>query len=104
MKKYMVEVRDIGKLIFFKDKKIRSPFVLELADSDIELFKRTMAANGVEQYEIKDFKEDVDNDIWNETVIPDEDKEVVIEDLFVEEAKEPSTILEKLLKDDKNGE
>ncbi|MCK5603322.1 hypothetical protein KAR91_15670 [Candidatus Pacearchaeota archaeon] len=103
MKQYKVEVRDLGKLIFFKDKKIRSPFVLEMTERDIGLFKRTMAANGVEKYEIKEIGETDSDDFDNEIVVFDEDKEVVIEDMFVEE-KEPSTILEKLLRDDKNGE
>lgn len=103
MKNYKVEVRDSGKLIFFKTKKVRSPFVVEMSERDLNLFKRTMAANGIEQYEIKEIGEIDSDDFDNEIVVFDEEKEVIIEDIFVEE-KEPSTILEKLLRDDKNGE
>lgn len=104
MKKYKVRIEVPGKVIFFNNRKIRSPFELELADNEIDLFKLTMTSNGISKYtieDIEDIKED-DKNTWEE-IIAVKDAEVVIEDLYIEE-DEPNTILEKLLRDERNGE
>jgi len=106
MKKYIVRVETPGKLIFFKNRKIRSPFTLEVSDSDLELLKATMTSSAIDKYEIKDYKEkekSENDDVWENVIIP-KDKEVVIEEMFIKEENEPSTLLEKLLRDEKNGE
>jgi len=99
MKKYKVRVDMPGKVIFFRNKKIRTPFDLELDHSDITLFKFAMNSSGISDYIIEDNKKD-DETTW-ESIIVVEDKDVVIEDLYIEE--EPKTILEKLLRDERNG-
>jgi len=101
MKKHKVKVEIPGKVIYFKNRKIRTPFVLELTTSELEKFKFTLYAAGVEEYSVNEIKgtDDVEEDV----IIPQKE-EVVIEDLNIEDIDEPSTILEKLLRDDKNGE
>jgi hypothetical protein len=101
MKKYMVRVEIRGKVVFFNNRKIRTPFQIELADSDINLFKFAMNSSGISEYTIEDFKEQTE-DTWEEKIIKPVDKDVVIEDLYIEE--EPNTILEKLLRDERKGD
>lgn len=101
MKKYMVRVEIPGKVVFFNNRKIRTPFEIELADSDINLFKFAMNSSGISDYTIEDFKEQTE-DTWENEILKPVDKDVVIEDLYIEE--EPNTILEKLLRDERNGE
>ena len=101
MKKYKVRVDVPGKVIFFRNKEIRTPFDLELDDSDITLFKFAMNSSGISKYTIEDNKND-DETTWEDIIVV-EDKDVVIEDLYIEEEKEPKTILEKLLRDERNG-
>lgn len=103
MKKYKVRVETMGKVIFFKNKKIRTPFVLELIEKDVKLFSMTMASHGIENFVVEEIKQQTGEDVW-EDIITSKDKVVVIEDLYSDEEKEPSTILEKLLADEKNGE
>jgi len=104
MKKYKVRVETPGKLIFFKNRKIRSPFILEVVDTDLELLRSTMTSSAIDNYSIEEIKEKNDNDVWEEVIT--KEKVVVVEDLYTEqdEEEEPSTILGKLLRDAKNGE
>ena len=103
MKKYKVRIETPGKVIFFKNRKIRTPFVLELTEGEVKLFHMTMTSHGIEKYEIEEIKQNTDEDVWEEVIT--KDKEVVIEELYSnQDFKEPSTILEKLLADEKNGE
>jgi hypothetical protein len=101
MKKFKVKVEVPGKVVFFNNRKIRTPFELELDDSDINLFKFAMNSSGILNYEIEENKPDSEN-TWEEEILKPLDKDVVIEDLYIEE--EPTTILDKLLKDERNGE
>lgn len=100
MKKYKVRIEVPGKVIFFKDKKIRTPFELELTDNEINLFKFAMNSSGISDYNIEENKK-ADEQTWEEMIVT-EDKEVVIEDLYIEEEK-PNTILGKLLRDERKG-
>jgi len=102
MKKHKVKVEILGKVIFFKNRKIRTPFVLELTDTELDKFKFVLHAAGVEEYSVNEIKE-TDDDFEELVSIPQKE-EVVIEDLNIEDIDEPTTILEKLLRDDKNGE
>lgn len=101
-KQYRVKVDIPGKLIFFKNRKIRSPFSLKINEGEIDLLKSTMISSGVSEYTIEDYKDDVKEDVWNDDVIIPENVETVVEELIDEE--EPTTLLGKLLRDDKNGE
>jgi hypothetical protein len=108
MKKYKVIVKTRGKLIFFKNKEIRSPFTLDVADSELELLRSTLISSAIDKYEIEEIKDtntNPDDDFWEDIIVPKE-KDIPIEELCVEqgEEKEPSTLLEKLLRDEKNGE
>ncbi len=103
MKKFKVRVEISGKVIFFRDRKIRTPFEIELTDKDLELFKFAMNSSGISDYTFEEIKEG-DESTWEDIIVPN-DKEVVIEDLYVvEESQEATTILGKLLQDEKNGE
>ena len=104
MTKYKVTVETPGKLIFFKNKKIRSPFILEVADTELELLRSTMTSSAISNYSIEEIKEKDDNDVLEDIVI--KEKVIVVEDLYTEqdEEEEPSTLLGKLIKDAKNGE
>lgn len=104
MNKYNVIVKKPGKIIFFNNRKIRSPFTLEIHESEINLLKSAMVAGAIteSQYSIELITDDdVQEETWEDVIIP-EKEEVVIEDLV--EEKEPKTLLEKLLRDDENGE
>lgn len=101
MKKYKVRVETPGKLIFFKNRKVRTPFELDLTDHELERFKVSLHLAGVEEYSVNEIKET--DDVEEYIFIPQKE-EVVIEDLNIDEIDEPTTILEKLLRDDKNGE
>lgn len=101
MKKHKVRVEMPGKLIFFNNRKIRTPFELELTDHELDKFKVALHAAGVEDYSVNKIK---DKDDVEEAILIPQKEEVVIEDLEIDEINEPKTILEKLLRDDKNGE
>jgi hypothetical protein len=78
---------------------------MELTDNDLNLFKFAMNSKGITEYTIEEIKEDDSEKAWEEMITIPEDKDIIIEDLYIkEEDKVPSTILEKLLKDEKNGE
>jgi tmRNA-binding protein len=102
MKKYRVRVETPGKLIFFKNRKVRTPFELDLTEHELEIFKVSLHLAGVEEYSVNEIKK-TDDDVEESIIIPQKE-EVVIEDLNIDEIDEPTTILEKLLRDDKNGE
>jgi hypothetical protein len=102
MNKYKVRVDIPGKLIFFKNRKIRTPFELTLTDVDMKLARRILASNGVTEYSIEKITDDASDDSWEDIILSTKE-EIVIEDLF-EEEKEPSTLLEKLMRKEKNGE
>ena len=101
--KYNVIVKKPGKMVFFRNRKIRSPFILEIDESEINLVKSAMISGAVteSEYSIELITDDVKEETWEDIIIP-EKEEVVIEDLVEEE--EPKTLLEKLLRDDENGE
>jgi hypothetical protein len=101
MNKYKVRVGMTGKMIFFKNRKIRSPFELELTKHELDRFKISLHQAGVEEYSVSEIKE---TDDVEETMFIPQREEVVIEDLNIDEMDEPISILEKLLRDDKNGE
>jgi hypothetical protein len=102
MKVHKVRVESPGKLIRFKNRKMRTPFTLELADTELEKFKVILHAAGVEEYSVNKIK--VKDDVEEPTVIIPHKEEVVIEDMNFDEMDEPMSILEKLLRDDKIGE
>jgi len=104
MKKFKVRIEDAGKLIYFKNRKIRSPFIIELTEDELERFGITLNAAGVEKYtinEIKDEKEELEETISTEIL---EKEEVAIEEMDFTITSTPKTILEKLLQDSENGE
>lgn len=103
MKKYKVIVESRGKVIFFRNRKVRSPFTLEISESEINLLKSTMVAGAVKDYKIEEITADGDEEeSWEKIILDTPKEETVIEELIEEE--EPKTLLDKLLRDDKNGE
>ena len=103
MKKYRIKVETPGKLLFYKNRKIRSPFTIDINEDGLELFKATMISSGVDNYGFEEIKkEDKVDDEWEIAIV--EDKDVVIEDLYEDDEEDPSTLLGKLLRNEKNGE
>jgi hypothetical protein len=105
MKKYKIRVETPGKLLAFKNRKIRTPFTIEIYERDLELFKSTMISADINEFHFENLeKSDKIDDEW-ESIILDKDEDVVIEDLYEDDEEEPSTLLGKLLKNEKkNGE
>jgi len=104
MKKYKIKVETPGKLLFYKNRKIRSPFTIDINEDGLELFKSTMISSGIDTYGFEEIKkEDKVDDEWEIAIV--EDKDVVIEDLYEDDEEDPSTLLGKLLRNEKkNGE
>ena len=103
MKKYRIKVETPGKLLFYKNRKIRSPFTIDINEDGLELFKATMISSGIDNYGFEEIKKaDTVDDEWEIAIV--EDKDVVIEDLYEDDEEEPSTLLGKLLRNEKNGE
>lgn len=102
MKKYCVKIETPGKTIFFRNRKNRSPFTLEIFESEIKMLEAAMRASAVADYSISEITDDVKEDTWEDIIVSPISEETVVEELIEEE--EPKTLLDKLLRDDKNGE
>lgn len=99
MKKFL-KIRDSNRFIYFKNRKVRTPTIIEVTDNDLKTINTILKMADVQDFEViveEDFKEE------DKLVIPSkEDGEIVIEELeILGEVKEPSTLLEGFMR---NGE
>ena len=100
MKKNLI-IKDRNKTIYFKNRKVRSPCILEVTDRELESLRLTLIMTGIQHYSIEDKSVDVINS---------KNEEIIIEELnFTDsnsnsnkkyEDEEPKTILDNLM----NGE
>jgi hypothetical protein len=95
MRKLRVRVETPGKLVSFKNRQIRSPFTLDIYDSELKLLKTALASSDIGKYIIEEI--DQSETVWEKVIVSNE--ETVVEELFEESEEEPKTFLEKLLKD-----
>lgn len=106
MRKYRIKVETPGKEVTFKNRKIRSPFTLVVSDSDLNLVRAVFASSGIKDYSVEKFERekidavDVVEPTW-EDIITNEVDTTVVEELFDESEEEPTTLLKKLLKDNR---
>lgn len=100
MKKFL-KIRDSNRFIYFKNRKVRTPTVIEVTDSDLKTIHITLKMADVQDFEIV-LEEDCNKKKEDIDIPPNEDKIVVIEELEeVDEIIGPSTILEEYMR---NGE
>ena len=97
MKKFL-KIIDTNKFIYFKNRKVRTPVTLEVTDDDLKKLHIALRMAGVQNYEV--VLEEKNKTVKKVDIVIDENKHVIIEEFEVEE-KDPSTILEELMR---NGE
>ena len=93
MKKFLI-IRDTNKIIYFKNRQVRTPVTLKVTDNDLKTLHIALRMADIRDFEVT--TEDP-NSIEKENIFIEENKEVMVEDLEVEEEK-PSTILEELMR------
>jgi len=94
--KKILKIYDVGKYIFFKNKKIRTPASLKVTESELKQLLVSFKMSDIQNYDIfldNKPKAEVEVQIY-------ENKNVIIEELDLEDT-EPSSILEELIR---NGE
>ncbi|MFW9871515.1 MAG: hypothetical protein ACFFG0_00225 [Candidatus Thorarchaeota archaeon] len=97
MKKFL-NILDTNKIIYFKNREVRTPVTIEVTDDELKKLHIALRMADVQNFTITENK--VDTKKEDITIIIDESKDIVIEELE-EVEKEPSTILEELMR---NGE
>jgi len=97
--KKKLHIKDTNKFIYFKNRKVRTPVILEVTDREIRGLKPVLKMHDIKDIEIIDpTKEETKDEVLVE--IP-ETKEVAIEELEdVIESDNPRSILDKLMKGD----
>jgi hypothetical protein len=102
METYTVKIRTAGQKVIHRRKQVRTPVVFNNVTKEELLFLESQARSLRLIYELKkeseienEFK--IDDVVGEETLVPTD--EVIIEEL--EPQKEPSTILEKLISEEK---
>jgi hypothetical protein len=95
MKKFLI-IKDTNKIIYFKNRQIRTPATLKVTDNDLKTLHTALRMADIQNFEITT---DDPIKIIKDEIFVEENKEVIIEEL--EEKEEPSTILEELMR---NGE
>ena len=97
MKKKLI-IKDKNKTIYYKNRKVRTPVIIEVTDQELRNIKPVLKIADIRDIEIINPNKQAKDDGVVE--IP-EAKEVVIEELEdVVSCEEPKTILEKLMKGD----
>lgn len=97
MKKRLI-IKDRSKIIYIKNRKVRTPCILDVTDREIVKIRLALKMAGIENYSVEPIpKNDDDDEI---KIYMSDNKEVNIEELDFESNDESKTILEKLM----NGE
>ncbi len=101
-KKYKVNLNDPGRLIFLKNREVRTPVEVEVRESELDYIKLKIRAHGIIDYSISSVNNGVsilDLNFANDK----EMEEPLVEGPQVEEleeleeyGREPKTLLEKL--------
>lgn len=96
MKKFL-KIKDYNKFIYFKNRKVRTPVVLQVTNDDIKKLDVILRMADIQEFEII-LENELEKEEQNDIII-EENKNIIIEELDIKE--EPSTILEELMR---NGE
>lgn len=99
MKKF-IKITQPNKIIYFKNREVRTPVTLEVTDSDLKNLEVIFKIVDIQDFEVLIKKPKIKSQPEVEIFNFDENEETVIEELELEE-QEPITILEKLMR---NGE
>ena len=94
--KKILEIKDVGKYLHFKNRKFRTPVTLEVNDTELKQIKFSMHMADVKDWKLYD-KSDKSPELveLSKMII----KDVVIEELEEAEEDSPDTILGKYMKD-----
>ena len=97
--KKLVIVHEKNKKFRFKTREVRTPVTLEATDQEIKELKLAFKMSDIQNYTIKDIVKIKEADPFIEL----EDKEVIIEELDLEDSEEErESILEKLMAEKNN--
>ena len=95
MKKTVI-INEIGKLIYFKNKELRTPVTIDVTDKELIQLKITLKMTGINNYsiEMKTYKPKIE---YN--------KQIIIEELNTNtepiiKKEDPKTILNKLINEE----
>jgi len=91
MKKFL-KIRDSNRFITFKNRKVRTPVTIEIADKDLKQLSIILKMADIQNYEVI-LEEEIKKK--EEISVIEENKQIVIEEL---ESKEPSTLLEEFMR------
>jgi hypothetical protein len=91
MKKFL-KIRDSSRFITFKNRKVRTPVTIEIADKDLKQLSIILKMADIQNYEVI-LEEEIKKK--EEISVIEENKQIVIEEL---ESKEPSTLLEEFMR------
>jgi len=102
MKKLLV-IRDRSKIIYFKNRKVRTPVTLEITDKEVDKLRIALKMADITDFSVESLpSKETSKEIKNNFVVGLEDVGAVIEELDSETSlSEQKTILEKLMN---NGE
>lgn len=98
--KKLIKITQPNKIIYFKNRKVRTPVTLEVTDSDLKSLEIAFKMADIQDFEIVIENLNIKKQSDDEIINFDEDKEIIIEELEIEKDA-PKTILERLMR---NGE
>lgn len=88
----LLKIDDINKFIYYKNRKVRTPVILEVENKELKTLILSLNMAGIEKYSIGPIPIKVQKE--KEVLFHiDDDKQVVVEEL-----EEPTTILQKLMR------
>ena len=99
MKKYEIKINDLNRIIFFKNREVRTPTIIEVYEPDLESVKSSLRMKKISYYVVNEKIDFINIDEIQELVFVD--KEKIIEELEEINNDKPKTILDKLVE---NGE
>ena len=96
MKKFL-KIEDRNKLLYFKNREVRTPVVLQITDEDIKELDVILRMADIQKFEVL-LEDELKIEKYDDIEVK-KNREVIIEELILKEG--PSTILEELMR---NGE
>lgn len=89
-KRFVVKISDLGRVIVFKNREVRTPVELEVPESQLAEIKAKVRANGISNYSISLARDKSEE----EFTIPEIDDE---EEPLEEQEEKPKSLLEEFL-------
>ena len=93
-RKYKVNLNDPGRLIFLKNREVRTPVEVEVRESELDYIKLKIRTNGIVDYSISLVKDEVS--MLDLSFENDKEMEEPLVEELEECSQEPKTLLEKL--------